>query len=71
MFIATPGNFTKTIPAARKPLDRVFFANTDSEGPESLTSGGVAASRKGAAWVANRLAGTSAVRAAKAVGLAV
>ena len=71
MFVATPGNFTKTIPAARKPLDRVFFANTDSEGPESLAAGGVAASKKGADWVEKRLAGTSSRRAAESVGFAV
>ncbi|MFZ0968184.1 MAG: hypothetical protein WAN13_07925, partial [Candidatus Acidiferrales bacterium] len=70
MFVATPGNFTKTIPAARKPLDRVFFANTDSEGPESLAAGGVAASRKGVDWVEKRLAGSSAGRAAESVGFA-
>ena len=69
MFMATPGNYTKTIPAARKPLDRVYFANADSEGPESLAMGGVLAARKGADWVTKRLAGSSAVRAASAVGL--
>jgi monoamine oxidase len=71
MFMATPGNFTKTIPAARKPLDRVFFANADSEGPESLAMGGVAAAKKGADWVAKRLAGASTVRATEAIGWAV
>jgi hypothetical protein len=71
MFMGVPGNFTKTIPAARKPLDRVFFANTDSVGPESLSAGGVLASRKGAEWVEKRLAGASSQRAAELVGFAV
>jgi monoamine oxidase len=71
MFLATPGNFSKTIPAARKPLDRVFFSNADSEGPESLAAGGVAASRKGVEWVEKRLAGSSARRATESVGFAV
>ncbi len=68
MFMATPGNFTKTIPAARHPLERVFFANTDSEGPESLASGAVAASQKAGDWVAHRLNGKSATMATEKVG---
>ena len=67
IFMATPGNYTKTIPAARVPLDRVFFGSSDSEGPESLTSGGVTVSRRGAAWVEKLLAGeprTAVLRAA-------
>jgi monoamine oxidase len=70
MFMATPGNFTKTIPAARHPLERIFFANTDSEGPESLAAGAVAASQKAADWVAHRLNGKSATLAAEKVGYA-
>ena len=46
MFMATPGTFTHLIPAAKKPMKRVFFANTDSEGPESLTAGGIAAAKR-------------------------
>jgi monoamine oxidase len=57
MFMATPGNFTKTIPAARHPLERVFFANADSEGPESLAMNAVSSAQKAATWVAQRLAG--------------
>ncbi|MFZ0735527.1 MAG: FAD-dependent oxidoreductase [Candidatus Acidiferrales bacterium] len=70
MFMATPGNYTRTIPAARTPLDRVFFANADSEGPESLATGGVSAAQKGAEWVEKRLSGASAQQAKLAVGLA-
>ncbi len=57
MFMATPGTYTRTIPAARQPMERVFFSNADSEGPESLTSGAITASRRGAEWVEKLLAG--------------
>ena len=46
MFEANPGTFTRLIPAARKPMPNIFFANTDSEGPESLTAGGIAAAKR-------------------------
>jgi spermidine dehydrogenase len=60
MFMATPGTFTKTIPAASQPLERIFFANTDSVGPESEISGAVESGQKSAEWVEKRLAGASA-----------
>ena len=69
MFVATPGTFTKIIPAASQPLERVFFANTDSIGPESEISGAVDSARKAAEWVEKRLAGASASAAKAAVGL--
>jgi monoamine oxidase len=59
MFMATPGTFTKLIPAASKPMERIFFANTDSVGPESLTSGAVLAARRAADWTKKILAGKS------------
>ena len=46
MFMAAPGTYTKLIPAARQPLDRVFFANTDSQGPVSMTAGAIAAAHR-------------------------
>jgi monoamine oxidase len=46
MFMAAPGNFTHLQPLARQPMERVFFANTDSEGPVSSTSGGIQAARR-------------------------
>ena len=46
MFEANPGTFTRLIPAARKPMRNIFFANTDSEGPESLTAGGIVAAKR-------------------------
>ena len=70
MLMATPGNYTKTIPEARHPLERVFFANADSEGPESLAMGAVASSQKAANWVAQRLTGKSSAQATPSVGYA-
>jgi monoamine oxidase len=46
MFAANPGTFTRWIPIAKRPMQHIFFANTDSEGPESLTAGGIAAARR-------------------------
>jgi monoamine oxidase len=59
MFMATPGAYTKLIPAARQPLERVFFANTDSAGPVSMTSGAIAASRRAIGEMKRMLAGKS------------
>jgi hypothetical protein len=39
LYMSTPGNFTQVLPLVRRPMERIFFANTDSEGPESTTSG--------------------------------
>jgi monoamine oxidase len=64
MFMATPGTYTKLIPAANHPMERVFFANTDSLGPESLTAGAVKMGRAGAEWAEKLLA-----RGAKSAGL--
>jgi monoamine oxidase len=57
MFMATPGTYTKLIPAARQPMERIFFANTDSAGPVSMTSGAIAASRRAIAEMQRMLAG--------------
>lgn len=46
MFIVAPGNYTQVLPIARQAMEHIFFANTDSEGPVSLTSGGIAAARR-------------------------
>lgn len=57
LFVSAPKVFTEVIPAARQPFDRIFFANTDSEGPVSTTSGGIQAARRAAKEVESRLAG--------------
>ncbi len=63
MFMATPGTYTQLIPAARQPMERVFFANTDSTGPVSTTSGAIAASRRAIGEMKRMLASTSYTRA--------
>jgi hypothetical protein len=69
MFVPRPEMFSKIIPRARKPLERVFFANTDSVGPVSDISNAVEISRRGAEWAEKRLAGASSSRAAGAAGV--
>lgn len=59
MHLPTPGTFTKVIPAANQPLDRVVFANTDSVGPVSEVSGAVEAAHHAAEWIEKKMAGTT------------
>jgi hypothetical protein len=63
MFVSTPGTYTRLIPAAKQPMERVFFANTDSEGPESLTAGAVVAARRASEWTKKLLASGSSAQA--------
>jgi protoporphyrinogen oxidase len=70
MFLPTPGTFTNLIPAARRPLDRVFFGNTDSIGPVSDVSNAILASKQAVEWMEKRMAGASALSAAVAAGFA-
>jgi hypothetical protein len=60
MFLPTPGNFTKVIPAANVPFERIYFANTDSVGPISEVSGAVDAAQKASEWVSKKTASPSA-----------
>jgi monoamine oxidase len=46
LYMSTPSNFTEVLPATRQPMERVFFANTDSEGPVSTTSQGIVAAHR-------------------------
>jgi len=46
MYMSSPGTYKKLIPAARQPAGRIFFANTDSEGPVSTTAGGIDSARR-------------------------
>jgi hypothetical protein len=57
MFMATPGHYTKTRIAAAHPMDRIFFGNADSGGPESLTSEAIRLSKVGTEWADLVLAG--------------
>ncbi len=60
LYMSTPGLYTEVQPLARQPLDRVFFANTDSEGPESTTNKGILAAQRAVKQAEARLAGRSA-----------
>jgi protoporphyrinogen/coproporphyrinogen III oxidase len=57
LYMSAPKLFTRVQPLVRHPMDRVFFANTDSEGPESTTSAGIAAAERAVKQVEARLAG--------------
>ncbi len=57
LYMSTPGLYTQVQPVARQPMDRVFFANTDSEGPESDTGAGIMAARRAVKEAESRLAG--------------
>jgi monoamine oxidase len=60
LYMSTPGLYTQVQPLVRHPMDRVFFANTDSEGPESTTNGGILAAQRAVKEVEARLAGRPA-----------
>jgi oxygen-dependent protoporphyrinogen oxidase len=57
LYMSTPKLYTEIQPLVRQPMDRVFFANTDSEGPESTTNGGILAAQRAVKEVEARLAG--------------
>ena len=57
LYMSTPKLYTELQPLVRQPMDRVFFANTDSEGPVSTTSSGIAAAQRAAKEAEARLAG--------------
>jgi protoporphyrinogen oxidase len=57
LYMSTPKLYTQVQPLVRQPMDRVFFANTDSEGPESTTNMGILAAQRAVKEVEARLAG--------------
>jgi monoamine oxidase len=57
MFMSTPGLFTQVQPLVRQPMDRIFFANTDSQSLVSETAGGINAARRAVKEAETRLAG--------------
>jgi hypothetical protein len=57
MYMSTPKLYTEVQPLVRHPMERVFFANTDSQGPESSSSEAIAAARRAVNEVEHRLAG--------------
>ena len=63
MFMAVPGQYTVNRIAAAQPMDRVYFGNADSGGPESLTSEAIRLSKVGAEWLDLVLAGKPGAKA--------
>jgi hypothetical protein len=55
--MAVPLQYTKNRLDASHPMERIFFGNADSGGPESLTSEAVRLSKAGAEWAEMVLAG--------------
>jgi hypothetical protein len=62
MYMAVPGQYTNNRIAAAHPMDRLFFGNSDSGGPESLTSEAVRLSKVGAEWAELILGGKPGAR---------
>ena len=63
MYMATPGQYTKNRLVAAHPMDRIYFGNADSGGPESLTSESIRLSKVGAEWADLVLAGKPGAKA--------
>lgn len=57
MMMAVPGQYTNNRLIASRPMDRVFFGNSDSGGPESLSTEAVRLSHAAAEWAELVLAG--------------
>ncbi len=57
LYMSTPGLYTEVQPLTRQPLDRVFFANTDSEGPESTLNEAITSAQRAVGEAEHRLAG--------------
>ncbi|MGH9556984.1 MAG: flavin monoamine oxidase family protein [Terriglobales bacterium] len=55
MLMSTPGTYTRLLPAARTSMERVFFANTDSEGPISTADGAIHSAQKAVEWIQAKL----------------
>jgi protoporphyrinogen oxidase len=68
LYMSTPRLYTEIQPLARHAMDRVFFANTDSEGPESTTNEGIRAAQRAVKEAEARLAGKPAPRQKAAAG---
>jgi len=69
MYMSTPGLYTKVQPLLRTPMDRVFFANTDAEGPFSSTTFAITGARRVVKEVEHRLAGRLAPESDEAVAV--
>lgn len=71
MYMAVPGQYTRNRIIAAHPLDRIYFGNADSGGPESMTSEAIRLSRVGAEWTKLILAGKPGAREQAEKALAV
>jgi len=63
MYMSVPGQYTVNRIAAAQPMDRVYFGNADSGGPESLTSEAIRLSKVGAEWLDLILSGKPGAKA--------
>jgi protoporphyrinogen oxidase len=68
MYMSTPGLYIQVQPLVRQPMERVFFANTDSEGPESTTNEAIKSARRAVRQAEARLAGTPSTRETARLG---
>jgi protoporphyrinogen oxidase len=68
LYMSTPKLFTEVQPMVRQAMDRIFFANTDSEGPVSTTASGILAAQRAVKEAEARLAGTPFPKKAAMVG---
>src|SRR5208283_2193453 len=62
LYMSTPGLYTEVQPLARHAGDRICFANTDSEGPESIGSEAILAAQRAVKEVEARLGGRPAAK---------
>jgi len=71
MLMAVPNQYTRNRTIASRPGERIFFGNSDSGGPESLSTEAVRISKAGAEWAELVLAGKpgAAALAEKALSL--
>jgi protoporphyrinogen oxidase len=70
MYMTTTGLYNKVQPLLRAPMDRVFFANTDSEGPSSSAADAISAARRVVREVEHRLAGRLVPKHAETAAIA-
>ncbi len=68
LYMSMPGLYTHVQRLVRQPMDRVFFANTDSEGPESTTNTGILAAQRAVKEAEARLAGRPMPKQTAVVG---
>ena len=71
MYMTTPGLYNKVQPLLRTPVDRIFLANTDSEGPVSSTAQAITGARRVVKEVEQKLAGGHTPRMHEALPTAV